>query len=224
MIRLWKSGMLAGLIACTVALNPARAAESTAPAVQVQPLPSAPTSQPLPAPARLVALPDDGFNVPAAPLLVPVPTAPAVASTDQQRRLNDLVLAFVDYGNQDAEQECLAGAIYFEARGETLEGQLAVAQVILNRTLSGVYPASICGVVTQPAQFSFVRNGGFPPIDRSSACWHKALAIADVARKKLIRQVPENVLWYHASYVSPSWGQRLARVAQIGSHIFYQKG
>jgi spore germination cell wall hydrolase CwlJ-like protein len=142
---------------------------------------------------------------------------PAVAT----RPLHDLVIAFVDYGNQDEEQACLAKAVYFEARGETLEGQLAVAEVVLNRAASGLYPATICGVVTQHAQFSFIQSGHFPAVDASSECWHKALAIADVARKHLAREIAPNVLWYHASYVAPAWGRVKTRVAQIGAHIFY---
>ena len=151
------------------------------------------------------------------------PTAPAppVATAMPLRTLNDLVIAFVDYGNQDAEQLCLAKAVYFEARGETLEGQLAVAEVVLNRAASGAYPATICGVVTQHAQFSFVRGGRFPRVDTDSDCWHKALAIADIAQKKLVRQVASNVLWYHASYVAPTWKRHLTRFARIGTHIFY---
>lgn len=148
-------------------------------------------------------------------------TAFRTATTPQSPSLRDLVISFVNYGNQDAEQECLAGAVYFEARSEPLEGQLAVAQVVLNRAASGVYPPKICDVVTQPAQFSFIRGGKFPPIDRTSEAWHKALAIADIARKNLIQKIASNVLWYHANYVAPSWGRRLTRAAQLGRHIFY---
>lgn len=137
------------------------------------------------------------------------------------RPLGDLVLSFVDYGNQDEEELCLAKAVYFEARGESLEGQLAVAEVVLNRAASGKYPPTICSVVTQPAQFSFIRRGRFPKVDTNDDCWRKALAIADIARKNLADQVAPNVLWYHATYVAPSWGRRLTRVAQIGTHIFY---
>ena len=137
------------------------------------------------------------------------------------RPLKDLVISFVDFRNQDDEQLCLAKAVYFEARGETLEGQLAVAEVVLNRAASGVYPSTICGVVTQPAQFSFIRNGQFPAVDTSSDCWHKALAIADIASKRLSQEIAPNVLWYHATYAAPSWGHRLTKVTQIGMHIFY---
>lgn len=174
-----------------------------------------------------VAVPQPTLAQPLSPIATAAPAvAPAIASNisgtvTAQRPLRDLVVSFVDYGNQDAEQECLASAVYFEARGETLEGQLAVAEVVLNRAASGKYPPTICSVVTQPAQFSFVRRGKFPPIDRASNCWHKAKAIADIARKRLAQQVAPNVLWYHANYVAPNWGRRLTKVAQIGSHIFY---
>lgn len=137
------------------------------------------------------------------------------------RPLKDLVVSFVDYGNQDAEQLCLAKAVYFEARSESLEGQLAVAEVVLNRAASGVYPPSICGVVTQHAQFSFIHAGQFPTPNTSSDAWHKALAIAEIAHKHLAGSLASNVLWYHADYVSPAWGRQRTRVAQIGAHIFY---
>jgi hypothetical protein len=121
----------------------------------------------------------------------------------------------------DREQDCLANAVYFEARGEPLEGQLAVAEVVLNRANSGRYPGTICAVVTQPAQFSFVRRGIIPQADRASEAWRRAVAVARIAQNRAMRLLPDNVLWYHANYVSPSWGRRLARNTQIGLHIFY---
>jgi len=139
----------------------------------------------------------------------------------QRGPLSEMVAAFVDAGSYDAQQLCLAKAVYFEARGESLEGQLAVAEVILNRARSGRYPTTICNVVTQPAQFSFIRRGRFPAVNTNCEPWRKALAIAEIANKDLADAVAGNVLWYHASYVSPSWGRRLTRVARIGTHIFY---
>ncbi len=122
----------------------------------------------------------------------------------------------------DAEQDCLASAVYFEARGEPLQGQLAVADVVLNRAASGRYPATICGVVLQPWQFSFVnRTGRIPNADRSSEAWRKAVAVARIAQAGTARAVAPDVLWYHADYVSPSWGRRLACQDKIGLHIFY---
>jgi spore germination cell wall hydrolase CwlJ-like protein len=121
-----------------------------------------------------------------------------------------------------AEEDCLANAVYFEARGESLEGQLAVAEVVLNRSRSGRYPATWCGVVTQHAQFSFVRGGVIPAANRSSEAWKRAVAIARIAQQGSNRMLASNVLWYHANYVSPSWGRRLARSSVIGAHIFYR--
>jgi spore germination cell wall hydrolase CwlJ-like protein len=124
-------------------------------------------------------------------------------------------------GTSDEESACLAKAVYFEARGESLEGQLAVAQVILNRAKSGIYPDSICKVVTQKSQFSFIRRGRFPAVDESSDCWRKANAIAYIARNDLAQSIASDVLWYHANYVSPPWRRSLKAVARIGAHIFY---
>ncbi len=120
------------------------------------------------------------------------------------------------------EANCIATAVYFEARGETLEGQLAVARVIMNRASSGQYPASWCSVVTQPAQFSFVRHGQMPAPNYASDAWRKAQGITRLAMANVIPSLSNDVLWYHADYVSPSWGHRLSMAQKIGQHIFYR--
>ena len=122
----------------------------------------------------------------------------------------------------DEQANCIAVAVYHEARGETLEGQLAVARVIMNRAVSGRYPASWCGVVKQPWQFSFVRNGRMPSVDEGSTAWKNALGVTRLAINNAVQSVPTDTLWYHANYVAPSWGRRLTRVSQIGAHIFYR--
>jgi hypothetical protein len=122
----------------------------------------------------------------------------------------------------DEETNCLATAVYFEARGESLEGQLAVARVVMNRASSGRYPPDWCGVVKQPAQFSFVRHGEFPYVDSGSAAWQKAEAIAELAAANIVPSVGSDVLWYHADYVAPTWRRSLTEVQQIGAHIFYR--
>jgi N-acetylmuramoyl-L-alanine amidase len=122
----------------------------------------------------------------------------------------------------DEQANCIAVAVYHEARGESLEGQLAVARVIMNRAASGRYPASWCGVVKQPWQFSFVRSGYMPSVDQSSQAWRNALGVTRLAINNAVQSVPSDCLWYHANYVSPSWGRRLTRVSQIGAHIFYR--
>jgi hypothetical protein len=122
------------------------------------------------------------------------------------------------------QEECIAIAVYHEARGEPLDGQLAVAEVIMNRAASGRYPGSWCEVVKQPWQFSFVnpRTGRYPAVNRDSNSWAYAQAITRIAVNATADALPSDVLWYHADYVAPSWGRRLARVDKIGAHIFYR--
>ena len=120
------------------------------------------------------------------------------------------------------EANCIAVAVYHEARGESLEGQLAVAQVIKNRAMSGKYPSDWCGVVKQPWQFSFVRHGEFPAVDVNSEAWRKAVGITRLAVANAVPSVPKDCLWYHANYVAPRWSNNLQRVEQIGAHIFYR--
>jgi N-acetylmuramoyl-L-alanine amidase len=122
----------------------------------------------------------------------------------------------------DEQANCIATAVYHESRGETLEGQLAVARVIMNRAASGKYPASWCGVVKQPWQFSFVRNGRFPFTDTSSDEWRKAVGVTRLAVANVMPTLSTDVLWYHATYVAPSWGKRLTFAQKIGTHIFYR--
>ena len=147
--------------------------------------------------------------------------AVADAALPRPRTLGELVPAYAEVDTASREQDCLASAVYFEARGEPIEGQLAVAEVVLNRASSGRYPNTICEVVTQPWQFSFVRRGVIPAANRSSEAWRRAVAVARIAEAGASRLLPQNVLWYHADYVSPSWGRRLARNTKIGLHIFY---
>jgi spore germination cell wall hydrolase CwlJ-like protein len=159
-----------------------------------------------------------GVNGPegGASLIPSAQATPALGSLEAQVSFNKMA------ETADAEQDCLASAVYFEARGEPLEGQLAVAEVVLNRVASPRYPDTICAVVEQPWQFSFVNaTGRIPAADRSSDSWRKAVAIARIAQAGTADVVESDVLWYHADYVSPSWGRRLARQEKIGLHIFY---
>lgn len=120
----------------------------------------------------------------------------------------------------DGDMKCLAGAVYFEAKGESLEGQLAVARVIINRAKSGRFASSLCGVVYQPSQFSFVRGGGMPPIRIDSRDWREAVAIAQIAAQGEWDSLAEGALYFHARRVSPGWGK--TRLASIDNHIFYR--
>jgi spore germination cell wall hydrolase CwlJ-like protein len=119
----------------------------------------------------------------------------------------------------DRQLKCLATAVYYESKGEPLEGQLAVAHVILNRAASGRFAASVCGVLTQRGQFSFV-HGGKIPTPADSAQWRKAVAVAKVAQNELWDNPAPAALYFHARYVHADWG--MTKVASLGNHIFYR--
>ncbi len=118
------------------------------------------------------------------------------------------------------ELDCLAGAIYFEAKSESLAGQLAVGHVIANRAASGRFPSSYCGVVYQRSQFSFVRGRSMPYIPRASRDWQEAVAIAKIVDQELHPSPMGRALFFHARRVSPGW--KLTRVGTLGNHVFYR--
>lgn len=137
-------------------------------------------------------------------------------------------LDILDPESLKREHRCLAEAVYFEARSEPEAGQAAVAQVVLNRVKSGLYPTSVCGVVYQnrhrykACQFTF-------------ACEGKSLAITEPEPWAIAQRVAKAVMegesynaaigtstHYHATYVAPYWSRRLKRTDQIGRHIFYR--
>jgi spore germination cell wall hydrolase CwlJ-like protein len=144
------------------------------------------------------------------------PVAPPVRHT-----LAELVDLHDAAEPDDSEQECLAGAVYFESKGESLQGQLSVAEVVLNRARSGRFPASACGVVRQRGQFSFVRGGHIPAAPRASAAWRRAVAIARIAMDDMADGPAPRALFFHATRVSPGW-RGLTRVATVGNHVFYR--
>ena len=134
--------------------------------------------------------------------------------------LDELVSSIVAEGELSDDMRCLAGAVYFESRGEPLAGQLAVARVVVNRAESDDFPSSYCGVVYQRSQFSFIRNGRMPQINASSQAWQRARAIAQIAHEELWDSPTKGALYFHANYVNPRW--RLTRIGQVSSHIFYR--
>lgn len=138
----------------------------------------------------------------------------------QASSLAALVDAHGDAEAVDGDMKCLAGAVYFESKGESLEGQLAVARVIINRAKSGRFADSLCGVVYQPSQFSFVRGHGMTPIRIESNAWREAVAIAQIAMDDSWNSRAEGALFFHARRVSPGWGK--AKLAMIDNHIFYR--
>ena len=126
-----------------------------------------------------------------------------------------------------AEENCLARAVYFEARSESELGQLAVARVILNRTKDPAYPKSICGVVYQGSnrrnscQFSFACDG-LPDDVRQPAAWANSKRIAQKAMgDSKSMKIMSTATNYHADYVRPKWANNMKRLVKIGRHIFY---
>ncbi|MBB5684080.1 spore germination cell wall hydrolase CwlJ-like protein [Sphingobium boeckii] len=154
------------------------------------------------------------------PAIAVEPVSNAVEAEPVLSSLRALVAAEDIEAPLSAEEECLAGAVYFESRNESLEGQHAVADVVINRAESGRFPSSICGVVYQPSQFSFVRGGRMPAINRTSIDWREAVAVARVAMDDDWQSAAPKALFFHATRVSPGW--RLKRVATVGNHVFYR--
>ncbi|MEO6389178.1 MAG: cell wall hydrolase [Croceibacterium sp.] len=152
-------------------------------------------------------------------IVQPLPTSYGTA--DQAGSLAQMVNAMPDT-ELTGDMLCLAQAIYFESRGEPLDGQLAVGQVVVNRAHSSQYPSDYCSVVTQPSQFSFVHHGAIPHPNLQSAAWVRAKAVAQIAHQDLWDSAAKDALYFHATYVRPSWARRKVELAQIDTHIFYR--
>ncbi len=128
-----------------------------------------------------------------------------------------------------AEENCLARAVYFEARSESELGQLAVAKVILNRVKDPEYPNTICGVVYQGSgrrnscQFSFACDG-LPDDVKSATSWSNAKRVAQKALAGDSKVAAVGTATnYHADYVKPKWAKSMKRLIKIGRHIFYEE-
>lgn len=158
----------------------------------------------------------------AQPVVQPLPDPANPADPAATASLPALVANQGHAGDLSPALTCLAQAIYFEARGEELTGQLAVAQVIINRAQSGQFPRDYCGVVRQPGQFSFVRRGHIPAAPAASGAWQRARAIARIADQGLWDSGVGDSLYFHNTSVRPSWSRRKASVARIDSHLFYE--
>jgi len=141
----------------------------------------------------------------------------------------DGISASIDLSAKDPVQEqCLAQAIYYEARGEDLPGQMAVAEVIINRVNSKRYPNTICGVVFQNdhmpnrCQFSFACDGKSDnPLQ--GLAWQRSKLIAQYQLRDTSGVLTQAATHYHANYVSPGWATRLEKTVTIGRHVFYRR-
>ena len=194
-----------------------------------------------PAPARnlFIELTDDdpfslhrGFSRALPPILARLdfaPPIPLAKPAELVERAVDRMAGLSIRTAQDLERAhaCLTQAIYFESRSEPEKGQKAVAQVVLNRVKSGIYPSNICGVIFQNrqkrnrCQFSFACDGTIKRANDQEA-WETATRIADdaIAGRYFLQEIG-NSTHYHASYVAPRWRHSLHRTQKIGAHIFY---
>jgi spore germination cell wall hydrolase CwlJ-like protein len=164
----------------------------------------------------MAALPPDALT----------PRAPQAATGPvTEVRYDPAWLAAQPLGRGDEQFACLAKALYFEARGETLKGQFAVAEVILNRVKSPLYPATICGVVNQSGgggcQFSYTCDGKPDRIGERGA-WDVAQRIAWVMLNGAPSNLTKGATHFHTTQVRPGWAHRFPRTAAIGMHLFYR--
>jgi spore germination cell wall hydrolase CwlJ-like protein len=151
-----------------------------------------------------------------------------VNSDNQRAKTPAERLGLTDEKSRAKSEKCLAEAIYFEARGEAVRGQIAVAQVVMNRAFSGFYPNTVCGVVYQnkhrhfACQFTFACDNN-PDVIREPDMWERA--------KKIAKAMLDGQIWlpevnksthYHAYYVRPSWVNEMRRMYKFGVHTFYR--
>jgi spore germination cell wall hydrolase CwlJ-like protein len=193
-----------GAVPSAAALAPTKPADTITVAKiasQIIPLP------PQPGPVKIALAPSNNAAFMARPI---APRSPLVGTVTSEK-----------------EMKCLAEAVYFESRSEPERGQAGVAQVVLNRSRSGVYPSTVCGVVYQnrhrylACQFTFACEGKSLRITEPGA-WSTAVRIAkDVAEGRTYLAGVGNATHYHANYVRPWWARHMDKREKVGKHIFY---
>jgi spore germination cell wall hydrolase CwlJ-like protein len=210
-------------LACAAALLgtasclPLQAAPSTDLAAAAVTGPSASAPQPEPMVLREVAT-DEALRI----------NATIPFSADPNPRADSLVFRAASPGDQMRSLQCLAEAIYYEARSESEEGQRAVAQVVLNRVRHPAWPGSVCGVVYQGplragggCQFTFTCDGSLAAAPRGPG-WDRALRLAAEALAGYVHAPVGLATNYHTHQVLPDWAFRLPKATVIGNHIFYR--
>lgn len=137
-------------------------------------------------------------------------------------------LASLPKASGDAQWDCLARAIYFEARGESVKGMFAVGEVILNRVDSGTFPGNVCNVVNQGAsrrnacQFSYACDGIADRINEPAA-WAEVGKIARLLLDGAPRVLTDGATYFHTASTHPSWARHFDKTVQIGAHLFYRE-
>lgn len=166
-------------------------------------------------------------TMPAAPALQVAETAPIIP---EPKPADILTASLKPEPIAHDEMTCLAEAVYYEARGESIDGQRAVAEVVLRRTRDHRFPSTVCGVVYQGAhkrnacQFSFACDGiGHGRRDKTA--WKRAVEVAayETTGEGRLVDATAGAQYFHTTKVNPPWSRRFIRTARIGSHIFYRQ-
>lgn len=159
---------------------------------------------------------------------LPAPSERDVATSPLQIGYNKAFLTSMPAASGGAQWRCLAEALYFEARGETVEGLFAVGEVILNRVDSAQYPDTLCGVINQgtgrkyACQFTYTCDG-MPEVISEKGAWQRVGKVARLLIDGAPRELTDGATHYHTTAVSPSWARRFPKVAQYGVHLFYRQ-
>lgn len=157
-----------------------------------------------------------------------VSTMPAQGAGAPDMTYDEAAIDALPAASGGDQWQCLAEALYFEARGESVEGLFAVGEVILNRVESGLFPGSVCGVINQgtgqlyACQFTFRCDGAIEEIHEYAA-WQRVGKVARILLDGAPRQFTDGATYYHTRAVSPSWSRRFDRTASIGAHYFYRQ-
>lgn len=152
----------------------------------------------------------------------------AAQAASDPRPMTEAALDALPPASGDDEWHCLTEALYFEARGEPVEGLYAVAEVILNRVDHPAFPGSVCAVIAQgtgrlfACQFTFTCDGAPERVDDAVA-WHRLGQVARIMLDGAPRDLTQGATHYHAGWVTPRWASLYPRTAAIGIHHFYRR-
>ena len=139
----------------------------------------------------------------------------------------EIVFSLILSSTPVAESECLAQNIYYESRNQSPIGQMAVAEVTMNRVNSHKFPNNVCDVVYQPGAFSWTYYEDIttiPPIFPNTIekdAWQKALVISKIYIAGMESDLTKNALYYHKTTISPYWSNYFSETVTIGDHVFY---
>jgi spore germination cell wall hydrolase CwlJ-like protein len=161
------------------------------------------------------------------PTVAPASSTETGSSDNQQLAAIPPELLMPAYKATPEERKCLALAVYFESRAETLEGQQAVAAVVLNRVRNGKFPKNICHVVHEgggkrhQCQFSWYCDGRSDN-PRDAVSWQRSLDVADAALNGEISDPTDGALYFHSTKARPKWRKKMTKTAAIDNHVFYR--